>query len=601
MPQDLQTYLVARQLSQAANRYGDREAVKYQTGGKWCSLGWQQLNQQSDALGAALLNLDTAEQDRIGIFAGNSLNWLMTDIACIKTRAVLVPIYGTSTLEQARYIVNDAQVKVLFVGEQSQYDIALDLVGECPSLTTVVLMDSGIQQKESTLTQLSIDDLKQTDAAPHQAELEKRQQQIQLDDLFTLIYTSGTTGEPKGVMLVHRNIASLIDQHRQAVPIDENILSLSFLPLSHIYERAWSLYVLSQGGRVAYLNDPTLVQKALVELKPEVMCAVPRLFEKIHSTIISKVTKASLTKRALFAWSLRQGRRQYQADIIGRTRAEISKLMFSVADKLVLSKMRDALGGNLKFVSAGGARLDDQVNGFFQHIGIPLLNGYGATETTATVTCNRVDSRRTSGVGLPLPGIQVRIGADDEILVKGDTVMAGYYNRPADTNQAFEDGWYKTGDAGYIDDDGHLHITDRIKELMKTSNGKYIAPQRVEGQLALDPFIEQAAIIADGRNFVSALVVADFAQLGEWAKEQNLSFNSDAELVALPEVLEMMQARVKENQAELARFEQVKQITLMPRPFSMDHGELTPTLKLRRKVISEVFKSKIDEMYQRRH
>lgn len=601
MPQDLQTYLVARQLSQAANRYGDREAVKYQTGGKWCSLGWQQLNQQSDALGAALLNLDTAEQDRIGIFAGNSLNWLMTDIACIKTRAVLVPIYGTSTLEQARYIVNDAQVKVLFVGERSQYDIALDLVGECPSLTTVVLMDSGIQKKESTLTQLSIDDLKQTDATPHQAELEKRQQQIQLDDLFTLIYTSGTTGEPKGVMLVHRNIASLIDQHRQAVPIDENILSLSFLPLSHIYERAWSLYVLSQGGRVAYLNDPTLVQKALVELKPEVMCAVPRLFEKIHSTIISKVTKASLTKRTLFAWSLRQGRRQYQADIVGRTRAEISKLMFSVADKLVLSKMRDALGGNLKFVSAGGARLDDQVNGFFQHIGIPLLNGYGATETTATVTCNRVDSRRTSGVGLPLPGIQVRIGADDEILVKGDTVMAGYYNRPADTNQAFEDGWYKTGDAGYIDDDGHLHITDRIKELMKTSNGKYIAPQRVEGQLALDPFIEQAAIIADGRNFVSALVVADFAQLGEWAKEQNLSFNSDAELVALPEVLEMMQTRVKENQAELARFEQVKQITLMPRPFSMDHGELTPTLKLRRKVISEVFKSKIDEMYQRRH
>ncbi|WP_035387011.1 AMP-dependent synthetase/ligase [Ferrimonas senticii] len=601
MSTDLNTYLVARQLAQVTAQRANQEAIRYQQNANWHSLTWQQLAQQSDAVAAALLALQVQSQDKVGIFAGNSLEWVLTDLACIKTRAVLVPIYATSTSEQAAYIVNDAGVNILFVGEQAQYQAALAMAEQCPSLTTLVLINPELQPQPSRLQIIPFAELLATDAAPFQAELSQRFNSVALTDLFTLIYTSGTTGEPKGVMLSHKNIAAVIQQHALAVPLAANTLSLSFLPLSHVYERGWSLYVLSQGGRVAYLSDPTTVQSALTEVKPEVMCAVPRLFEKIHGTISAKVSAAPLHKRILFTWCLRQGRRHYQAEIDGRKRSGIAVALHQLADKLVLKKLRDALGGNLQMMAAGGARLDDQVNRFFQYIGIPLLNGYGATETSATVTCNRIASRQTRGVGLPLPNLQVRIGADDEILVKGDTVMAGYYNRPAETNQAFEDGWYKTGDAGYIDNHGHLHITDRIKELMKTSNGKYVAPQLVEGQLALETFIEQAAIIADGRNYVSALIVPDMLQLQAWAQQQQIAFETPEQLLSNDRVQQEFQQRIQQNQAVLARHEQVKQFTLLPRPFSIDRGELTPTLKLRRKVITQVFASEIDAMYRRRH
>ncbi|QIZ77784.1 AMP-dependent synthetase/ligase [Ferrimonas lipolytica] len=602
MSSELSPFLLARKLKSASQRFADREAIQYQQGDQWLSLNWQQVTDKSDSLAAALLQLGIEVQDKVGIFAGNCLEWFLTDMACLKTRAVNVPIYGTSTSEQAQYIINDAQIKVLFVGDQNQYDVAVNIATNCSSLTTLVLMSSAITpHRNVTIRTVTIEQLLETDASTHQNELEQRFQALQLDDLFTLIYTSGTTGEPKGVMLTHKNMASMIEQHSIAVPLEENALSLCFLPLSHVYERGWSNYVLSSGGRVAVLSDPSAVQQALTEVKPEMMCAVPRLFEKIHSAIISKVAKAPLHKRLLFSWCLRQGRRQFNANIKQRRRALISRLLFALADKLVLAKLRAALGGNLKLMSAGGARLDQQVNQFFQYIGIPLLNGYGATETTATATCNQIHDRRTAGVGKPLPKLQIRIGENDEILVKGDTVMAGYYNRPADTAAAFIDGWYKTGDAGYLDKDNHLHITDRIKELMKTSNGKYIAPQRVEGMLTLSPMIEQVAVIADGRNFASALIVPDFVQLQEWAIEQSLRFRDNAELVKLPEVVGHYQLQLSQHQSELARYEQVKQFTLLERPFSMDHGEITPTLKLRRKVINEVFVEEIEAMYQRKH
>ncbi|WP_298441399.1 long-chain fatty acid--CoA ligase [uncultured Ferrimonas sp.] len=601
MPLPLSPFLLAKQIRSAGQQHAGREAVRFQQDGQWRSLTWKQLLAKVEALAAALLGQGCAPQDKIAILSHNSIEWLIADLACLAIRAVSVPIYATSSQEQIQYILNDAEVKLLFVGDQQQYNTANSLSNACPHLRGIITMASNITALPGAIAPQALGALLQTDPSPHRRQLVARLNSIALDDLFTLIYTSGTTGEPKGVMLSQGNMAAVVQQHHIAVPVEENTLSLSFLPLSHVYERSWSLYVLCCGGRVAYLSDPTQVQQALTDVQPQVMCAVPRLFEKIHSAITSKVATAPLHKRLLFAWSLHQGRRQFNAEMAGRRRALLPRLLHALADKLILQKLRNVLGGQLQLMSVGGARLDEQVNQFFQYIGIALISGYGATETSATVTCHRSHDRRTSGVGLPLPDLQVRIGANDEILVKGATIMPGYYNRPQDTAAAFENGWLKTGDAGYLDKEGHLHITDRIKELMKTSNGKYIAPQRVEGMVAREPLIEQIAINADGRNFVAALIVPDHRALGAWAKQQGLRFGNNAELIALPQVVQLMAQRIAASQSELARYEKVKQFTLLDRPFSIDRGELTPTLKLRRRVINEVFADDINAMYQRQH
>ncbi|GAA5191754.1 long-chain fatty acid--CoA ligase [Ferrimonas gelatinilytica] len=598
---DLTPYHLPTLLRTQAKRRHDQIALHYQDNAEWHSLTWEALFTQVDALAHHLLAQGFDSGERVGIFAANSLPWVITDLALMQMGVVSVPIYGTNTAEQTAYIVQDAEIRTLFVGDQAQYEKALLAAEQCPTLNTLILMSDAIQQRESRVQTRRFADLLGEGHKEQAQELAKRQQQVDLEATLTLIYTSGTTGEPKGVILTHRNFAAIVEQHQQVVPLEPGTLSLSFLPLSHIYERGWSLYVLSCGGCNAYLGDPTQVQTAMQTMKPQVMCAVPRLFEKIHTTIRSKVASAGLAKRLLFRWALDQGRRQFRAQQQGRTRVKLGQFYHAIADKLVLSKLRDALGGNFLFVSAGGARLDEKVNAFFQYIGIPLLNGYGATETSATVSCNRLDDIQVNGVGLPLPDVQVRIGEEDEILVKGPTVTPGYFNRPEETEAAFVDGWYKTGDAGYLDNEGRLHITDRIKELMKTSNGKYIAPQRVEGVVALEPLVEQVAIVADGRNFVSALVVPDFLALEQWARQHGLKSEDNRTLVQLPEVQALMKEKIQATQESLAGFEQIKQFTLLPRPFSMDHGELTPTLKLRRKVINEIFADEIDAMYRRRH
>ncbi|SDI28227.1 long-chain acyl-CoA synthetase [Ferrimonas sediminum] len=575
----------------------EKAALSYREKGQWHDISWKQLGTTITQLARVLLHLGLEPQDKVALFGQNSEKWTMADLACMQARAVVVPIYPTNTAEQAGYILNDAAAKVVFVGDQEQYDKALEALPHCPSVAHLVLMNSTIAKRDAAVIQHSYEELLRYNVEYCRQALEQRIEESNLDDLLTLIYTSGTTGEPKGVMLDYRNFASTTRQHSRVLDYGKGDRSLAFLPLSHVFERGWTLYSLGLGAHVGLLDNPADVQQAMVEFKPNVMCAVPRFYEKVYSAVADKVSKAPAHRRALFYWALRQGQKRFQADNGGQPLGKVSQAFYRLADKLVLTKLRAVLGGEMRFMPCGGAKLDDVVHEFFQSIGITLLCGYGLTETTATVTCGLPGSIKLQGNGRPLPEAQVKIGAENEILVKGDTVMRGYYNRPEDTEAVFEDGWFKTGDAGYLDEQGMLHITDRIKELMKTSNGKYIAPQRVEGMVGRDPLIEQVAIIAEARNYVSALIVPAFESLEAWAKEKGIKYKDQLELIQHSAVVEHFEQRLKEVQGELAKFEQVKKFTLLPREFCMKRGELTPTLKLRRKVINERFEAEIDAMY----
>ena len=427
-------------------------------------------------------------------------------------------------------------------------------------------------------------------------ELEARIASKRLDDLFTLIYTSGTTGDPKGVMLDYANLAHQLQSHDQALNITEQDVSLSFLPLSHIFERAWVAYIFHRGATNCYLEDTNQIRQALVETKPTVMCAVPRFYEKIYAAVLDKVEKAPFIRRTLFHWAIQAGEKHYQSANPSRW----LKWQHKWADKLVLSKLRALLGGQVRMMPCGGAKLEPTIGKFFHSLGVNVKLGYGMTETTATVSCWEDHDFNPNSIGKLMPNAEVKIGENNEILVRGGMVMRGYYKKPEETANAFTaDGFLKTGDAGEMDEHGNLYITDRIKELMKTSNGKYIAPQYIEGKIGKDKFIEQIAIIADAKKYVSALIVPCFDSLEEYAKQLNIKYQDRLELIKHSEIIQMFEKRLHDVQKELASFEQVKKFTLLPQAFPHAMEEITPTLKLRRKVIMQRYREQIEQMYER--
>jgi long-chain acyl-CoA synthetase len=579
-------------------RIRDQEtAVQFQTSNNssWQTLSYADFALKAQKLSQALLNFDLHSQDKVAIFAANSEQWLITDIAIMQIRAITVPIYATNTPEQAAFIINDSNSKVVFVGELEQYQAVMSVIDQCPAIERVILMSKTEQAPQKYFvsdTSYSCAELIEEDNSDQQYKLKQRLEEKSLDDLASLIYTSGTTGNPKGVMTDFRALASTVAQHDLVIDFNAGDQSMAFLPLTHVYERSWSLFVLCKGGKNALLHDPQTVKEALLEIKPHVMCVVPRLLEKIYSAVHEKVEVSSFIKKMIFKFSVCQGKKAFLKP------KHSNSLLYKLADKLVLSKLRDVLGGNFKFIPCGGAKLNDNVNQFFQNIGIHVLCGYGLTETTATVTCNQIGKINVGDNGLMLPNVEVKIGKNDEILVRGDTVMQGYYNNPEETSKVFSDGWFKTGDAGYLDDNNRLFITDRIKELMKTSNGKYIAPQHVEGMIGRDAWIDQIAIVAEGRNFVSALIVPNFEAIEAWAIEKKIKVSNHKKLIKHIDVIVQFNQRLKGLQEELANYEKVKKFTLLPYAFSIDKGEMTPTLKLRRKVITQHFETTIEAMYK---
>ncbi len=593
---DLNFHFIHRVRSQAKT-LANLTALRYFKDNNWLSISWSEFQQQIDQISLALLANHIDIQDKIGIFSHNMPRWTITDIGTLQVRAVTVPIYATNTAKQAQFIINDAEMKIIFVGDQEQYDQVLEIVDECPKLEKIVAMKSTIHLHEHTKACHWQDFIEMADEQ-YQAELQQRLDGKCLEDLFTLIYTSGTTGEPKGVMLDYANLAHQLHAHDQALKVDDTDVSLSFLPLSHIFERAWVAYVLHRGATNCYIEDTNQVRSALTEIRPTLMCAVPRFYEKIYTTILDKVHNAPKLRQWIFHWAMAVGRQHFDALAQGQKIGFLLKQQYALANKLVLGKLRALLGGRIRMMPCGGAKLEPTIGLFFHCIGLNIKLGYGMTETTATVSCWDDLHFNANSIGRLMPGAEVKIGENNEILVRGGMVMKGYYKKPQETADAFTaDGFLKTGDAGEFDAEGNLYITDRIKELMKTSNGKYIAPQVLESKIGKDKFIEQIAVIADAKKYVSALIVPCYAALEEYAKQVNIKYQDRLELLKHSEILQMLEQRINELQKELAGWEQIKRFTLLPQAFSTQLEEITPTLKLRRKVILQRYQAQIEAMY----
>lgn len=597
MMNELQQYHQVRRLQQLMQTQPDRVAFREWSPQGEKQLTWRQIADATRRIASGLLASGVEVQERVAIFAYNSMAWSLADLAILQVRAISVPIYSTNTPAQAAFVINDADVRILFVAGQAQYDAVLALRGVCPQLEQVIVLGEGVDLRGCAIALPLAEFMLR--AEPGCPELQVRIDECDLDDLFTLIYTSGTTGEPKGVMLDYRNLAAQLYFHDERLTVTEQDVSLCFLPLSHVFERAWSFYVMHCGAQNVYLGDTGLVREAMQAVQPTAMCAVPRFYEKVFSAIHEKVAQAQWHRQLLFRLAVRCGERRFLRQRAGQPCSAWQKLTHRWADRLVLRKLRGVLGGRVRFLPAAGAKLDDNVILFFQAIGVNIKYGYGMTETCATVSCWEEQNFRFGSIGTPLPGVEVRIGEEDEIQVRGPIVMRGYFGRPLETAATFTpDGWLKTGDAGALDGQGNLFITERLKDLMKTSGGKYIAPQMLEGTLGQDRFIEQVAIVADARRFVSALIVPCFEALEEYARSVNLKYQDRLELLRHSHIVALFEQRLQGMQKELARFEQVKKFTLLPQAFSMELGELTPTLKLRRKVILQRYHQEIELMYQ---
>ena len=587
-----------------AKKYGDKPALTFKKfgGEQWQTVSWNQFSLRVKQVSNALLNLNLKPQDKIAVFSQNCVHYLYTDFGAYGVRVCAIPFYATSSEQQIQYMVNDAQVRILFVGEQEQYDKAHRVFALCPSLERIVIFDSSVRISTHDPAALYFKDfIKLGENLPRQTEVEELYKQANMDDLADILYTSGTTGDSKGVMLTYEQYYSAIKANDECVPVTDKDRVIDFLPFTHIFERAWSYLCLSEGARLFINTYPHEIQESMREVHPTCMCSVPRFWEKVYIAVKAKMDEAPSFKKKLFNHALAVGRKRNVEYLANGKRPPLTlELEYKVVNKTVLSKVRKQLGlENPNILPTAGAYVSPEVEEFILSVGIGMVVGYGLTESLATVSCVHLDKKFTIGsVGRPISNIQIKIGEDNEVLLKGPTITKGYYHRDTTNANAFdEEGFFHTGDAGYMKD-GELYLTERIKDLFKTSNGKYIAPQQVESLLLVDKFIDQVAVIADQRKFVSALVVPEFRLVEDWAREHHIPFSGREELCANEKVQKMLMERVKILQQHLAYYEQIKRITLLPHHFSMEAGELTNTLKIRRPVINKNYKAEIDKMYE---
>ena len=587
-----------------ANKYGDKTALTFKKFGsdKWQSVSWNQFSLRVKQVSNALLNIGAKPHDKIAVFSQNCVHYLYTDFGAYGIKVCSIPFYATSSEQQIQYMINDGQVRFLFVGEQDQYDKAHRVFALCPSLERIIIFDSSVRISTHDPAALYFKDfIKLGENLPRQTEVEALYQSASMDDMANILYTSGTTGDSKGVMLTYGQYDAALRANDEVVPVSEKDRVINFLPFTHIFERGWAYLCLSEGAQLFINTYPHEIQESMRQVHPTCMSSVPRFWEKVYIAVKAKMDEAGPVQKKLFYHALAVGRKRNIEYIANGKRPPLTlELEYKIINKTILSMVRKQLGlEHPNIFPTAGAYVSPEVEEFVLSIGIGMVVGYGLTESLATVSCVHLDKKFTIGsVGRPLACVQIKIGEDNEILLKGPTITKGYYHRDTTNAKVFdEEGFFRTGDAGYMKD-GELFLTERIKDLFKTSNGKYIAPQQVEALLLVDKFIDQVAVIADQRKFVSALVVPEFRLVEEWAREHHIAFSSREDLCANEQVKKMLQERINTLQQQLAYYEQIKRITLLPHHFSMESGELTNTLKIRRPIINKNYQAEIDKMYE---
>lgn len=587
-----------------ANKYGDKTALTFKKFGsdKWQSVSWNQFSLRVKQVSNALLNIGAKPHDKIAVFSQNCVHYLYTDFGAYGIKVCSIPFYATSSEQQIQYMINDGQVRFLFVGEQDQYDKAHRVFALCPSLERIIIFDSSVRISTHDPAALYFKDfIKLGENLPRQTEVEALYQSASMDDMANILYTSGTTGDSKGVMLTYGQYDAALRANDEVVPVSEKDRVINFLPFTHIFERGWAYLCLSEGAQLFINTYPHEIQESMRQVHPTCMSSVPRFWEKVYIAVKAKMDEAGSVQKKLFYHALAVGRKRNIEYIANGKRPPLTlELEYKIINKTILSMVRKQLGlEHPNIFPTAGAYVSPEVEEFILSVGIGMVVGYGLTESLATVSCVHLDKRFTIGsVGRPISSIQIKIGEDNEILLKGPTITKGYYHRDTTNAKVFdEEGYFRTGDAGYMKD-GELFLTERIKDLFKTSNGKYIAPQQVEALLLVDKFIDQVAVIADQRKFVSALVVPEFRLVEEWAREHHIAFSSREDLCANEQVKKMLQERINTLQQQLAYYEQIKRITLLPHHFSMESGELTNTLKIRRPIINKNYQAEIDKMYE---
>ena len=594
----------SRLIHEQAKKYGEKTALSYRdySCNKWIPISWNTFSEKVTTVSNALVELGIRVQENIAVFSQNMPEDFYVDFGAYGIRAVTIPFFPNSSPSQIKYMVDDAEIRLIFVGEQQQYDTIIPIFPLSSTLEHLVIFDRNVVRHPTDRFSIYFDDfLKLGLQRSHQEEVNRRTALARPEDIANILYTSGTTGVSKGVVLTHKMYQTAIRENDKVLPLSENDIFLNFLPFTHVFERGWAYLGLSEGCQQAINLRPTDILQSLKEVHPTCMSAVPRFWEKVYEGVLEKANHLSGLKRKLFRKAMTIGR-IYQIDYLSKGRKP--PMWLSLEYKFLESTIIDVLKKNLgleraNFFPTAGAAISKEVEAFVHICGIQMITGYGLTESTATVSCGRIGQPFTIGsVGRVLEGVTAKIGENDEILLKGDTIFKEYYRKPKETHEVIDDeGWFHTGDAGYIKN-GELFLTDRIKDLYKTSNGKYIAPQQIESKLIVDRFIDQIVVIADRHKYVSALIVPSYTLLQEYAKQQGIAHESLEELCNNPQIHRYLSERINTLQQDLAYYEQVKKFCLLPQPFSMERNEITSTLKMRRKVIFEHYSEEIESMYQ---
>ncbi|MFC2166941.1 AMP-dependent synthetase/ligase [Acidobacteriota bacterium] len=548
---------------------------------------------KNTCLGLKALGLESG--DKLIIFSGNRPEWVMTDMASQCLGGVTVPIYTTLVPEQVKYIINNSDAKIVFFSDEDLWNKIKEVKNALPNVQHYVTFASQAPEGVFTLTEL----MSKGEALDKQDSglFERTAMAGKPDDLASIIYTSGTTGIPKGVMLTHQNLISNIQAVSTVIEFSEKDTVLSFLPLAHVLERMVTFTYLYKGCSIAYAESIETVGENLIEVKPQIMVSVPRVFEKIYAKVIDNVLLSSPLKRKIFFWAIKVGKEYGKRKLEKQSISKSLERKRGLAEKLVFSKVIEKTGGKVRFFVSGGAPLSKDIADFFYALGLVVLEGYGLTETSPVISVNTFENLKFGTVGKPVPGVDVKIADDGEILSKGPHIMKGYYGMEVDTHEAIRDGWFYTGDIGLIDEDGFLVITDRKKDLIVTSGGKNVAPQPIENMLKSNPYISNVVVLGDRRKFISALIIPNFEKIEDYAKSKNITYSNLGELVKNEKIVSFMEEEVCNMTSHMAPYEKVKKVRLLDREFEIEQDEITPSLKVKRNIVGDKHKSIIDEMY----